>query len=98
MEDVRIIELAAKEKIRWQCRRGMLELDLLLGHFFEKQFENLSEAHQLLFVELLQEADQTLYRWLIKHNDVVEGEDKMQEKFTLLLHQIRQVNNPDFEF
>ncbi len=52
-------------QIRWQCRRGMLELDLILLKFFDGYFEELTNADQQLFIQLLQEADQTLYGWLM---------------------------------
>ena len=33
----------AKRKIRFQTRRGLLELDLIFGRFMEKEFEHLSD-------------------------------------------------------
>ena len=30
------------KRLRWQCRRGMLELDLLLGAFLDQYYLNLS--------------------------------------------------------
>jgi antitoxin CptB len=53
-------------RLRWDCRRGMLELDLLLLPFFEKQFPNLPEHEQKLFTRLLACTDQDLYDWLVK--------------------------------
>lgn len=58
-------------QIRWQCRRGMLELDLILLKFFDGCFAELKEADKQLFIELLQETDQTLYQWLIKKTESV---------------------------
>lgn len=51
-------------KLRWQCRRGMLELDVLLGNFLEKAYVHLSPAEQEQFVELLACNDQELFLWL----------------------------------
>ncbi len=53
-------------KLRWQCRRGMLELDLLLLPFLEKVYEQLSTEEQDLFAKLLTCQDQDLYTWLIQ--------------------------------
>lgn len=53
-------------RLRWSCRRGMLELDLLLQPFLENVFPQLNETEQELFERLLSCADQDLYRWLIK--------------------------------
>lgn len=54
-------------KLRWNCRRGMLELDLLLLPFLEKIFPSLSEQEQRIFEQLLACTDQDLYIWLIDH-------------------------------
>jgi antitoxin CptB len=54
-------------KLRWACRRGMLELDVLLGNFLEEVFVTLSEQDQTTFVELLAENDQDLFTWLTGH-------------------------------
>ena len=51
-------------KLRWACRRGMLELDVLLGNFLEERYLSLSPAEQIVFVELLNENDQDLFMWL----------------------------------
>lgn len=54
-----------KTRLRWGCRRGMLELDLLLLPFFEKQFDLLSKQQQQDFEELLGETDQDIYAWIL---------------------------------
>lgn len=51
-------------RLRWACRRGMLELDLLLGNFLEEAFLKLSENDQAVFIRLLGENDQDLFLWL----------------------------------
>lgn len=51
--------------IRWQCHRGMLELDILLQKFFDQQFIKLSASEQQLFVHLLEYPDQQLFLWLM---------------------------------
>mgnify|MGYP002635645619 FL=1 len=55
-----------KNRLRWACRRGMLELDLILGHFVEGPFELLEESDQLRFEALLECEDQNLFLWLMK--------------------------------
>lgn len=54
-------------KLRWQCRRGMLELDLLLNYFLDKHFSQLSPQKQQEFERLLCCTDQELFNWLIHH-------------------------------
>ena len=55
-----------KNRIRWACRRGMLELDLILEPFVENVYETLEEADQLRFEVLLESEDQSLFMWLMK--------------------------------
>ncbi len=51
-------------RLRWQCRRGMLELDVFLQTFFEARFAELTTEDQQVFIRLLAEEDQTLFLWL----------------------------------
>jgi antitoxin CptB len=50
--------------LRWACRRGMLELDVLLGNFLEEAYLSLPKEEQDIFCQLLQENDQDLFMWL----------------------------------
>jgi antitoxin CptB len=50
--------------LRWACRRGMLELDILLGNFLEEIYLTLSSEMRLIFEQLLLENDQDLFMWL----------------------------------
>lgn len=54
------------KRIRWACRRGMLELDLFLLPFFDEQYETLSPEEKSLFQALLSNTDQTLQAWLLR--------------------------------
>jgi len=58
----RLPETAA---IRWQCRRGMLELDMMLLPFFDQHYVHLNSEKQQDFCDLLAFPDQELYQWLI---------------------------------
>ena len=57
--------LQKKAKLYWACRRGMLELDLLLIPFFEQNYDNLNDDEKVTFVHLLEIEDPTLYQWFI---------------------------------
>lgn len=54
-------------KIKWKCRRGMLELDILFGRFYENQFRVLTPEEKKIFNRLLDEPDPLLYEWLLGH-------------------------------
>ncbi len=50
---------------RWQCRRGMLELDLLLNNFVDKKVAALTQQEKDSFELLLSYPDQTLLDLLL---------------------------------
>ena len=51
-------------RLRWRCRRGTREMDLLLLRFLEQGYPRLSAGDQALFGALLDEADPDLYAWI----------------------------------
>lgn len=51
-------------RLKWQCRRGMLELDVILSMFVEKQWSQLESSLQHDFALLLTYSDQQLQQWL----------------------------------
>jgi antitoxin CptB len=53
-----------RARLRWRCRRGMLELDLLLTRFVERHYETLDPAERLAFERLLETPDPTLLAYL----------------------------------
>ncbi len=65
LENEATIHEEALARIKWQCRRGMLELDMVLLPFVEKCFLDLSKAEQQNFTELLVLPDPILYQWII---------------------------------
>ncbi|WP_299002709.1 succinate dehydrogenase assembly factor 2 [uncultured Shewanella sp.] len=54
-------------RVRWACRRGMLELDVLFQPFVEKHYEQLSNEDKLTFVRLLECEDPELFAWFMGH-------------------------------
>lgn len=59
------ISLNNLSQIRWACRRGMLELDLLLAPFADDAFSALSTSEQQAFLALLEYPDPILFSWLM---------------------------------
>ena len=51
--------------MRWKCRRGMLELDLLLKAFLEQGYQDLDGRGQQRFDEMLDYPDAVLLEWLM---------------------------------
>ncbi len=75
------------KKIIWNCRRGMLELDVILIPFAQQHFSSLDEVEQRIFVDLLEEADPDLFNWLMGH-----GEPE-QASFANMIKRIRELMN-----
>lgn len=55
---------AEYNRIYWACRRGMLELDLLLLPFWEQHSIHLNEQQRAQFARLLTYPDPELHAWL----------------------------------
>ncbi len=64
------LELA---RLKWRCRRGMLELDLLLQPFVETCYGQLPEEEREQFHELLDLGDQQLLGYLLKQEEPQDG-------------------------
>lgn len=51
-------------RLKWRCRRGLLELDLVFTRFVELRYGELSADMQQAFWRLLNEADNSILAWL----------------------------------
>jgi len=76
-------ELQDIERLRWQCRRGMLELDVLLRAFLDQHYLQLSPRLQRHFHHLLEFPDPIIHAWC------VGGERPDNEEFQELVESIR---------
>jgi len=56
--------IQSQARLRWACRRGMLELDRILISFLDNDYVTLPEAEQKKFVTLLELPDPTLFQAL----------------------------------
>ena len=73
------------ERLRWRCRRGLLELDIVLGRFVERDYAGLDEVQKAAFDVLLDMPDTVLW-------DMVAGrQDATEAKQQALLEKIRSV-------
>ena len=61
-----------RNRLRWRCRRGTRELDLLLQHFLEHGYDRLSEEDKRMFERLLDQNDPDLLAWLMGNSDPPE--------------------------
>ncbi|NLW05770.1 MAG: succinate dehydrogenase assembly factor 2 [Pseudomonadaceae bacterium] len=59
-------ETTERNRLYWQSRRGMWELDLLLIPFLDGRYNQLSEQLKSDYKRLLIEEDQDLFVWLMR--------------------------------
>jgi len=52
-------------RLRWRCRRGMKELDMLLGSWLERRWPEADPDRRRAFQWLLEQPDPDLADWLI---------------------------------
>ncbi|MHB8448058.1 MAG: FAD assembly factor SdhE [Rudaea sp.] len=55
---------AGSSRLRWRCRRGMRELDQLLGWWLETRYAQAGNVEKEAFSTLLEEQDPQLWDWL----------------------------------
>ena len=53
-------------QLAWACRRGMLELDIILMRYLENFYPKATQEEKETFEYLLTQQDQDLFNWLIK--------------------------------
>ena len=70
------------ERVRWRCRRGLLELDLWLARFADAGLAGLSDEECGDFEALLEEADADLLAWL-------EGRQTVPADHAAIIERIR---------
>lgn len=77
-----------KAKLLWRCRRGMLELDLILTRFLNTHWDALTREEQITFERLLHEPDPSLYAWFMGYETVED------ESFKHLVQLIQRYGKP----
>jgi len=70
------------ERARWRCRRGLLELDIVLLRFMDKYYTKLNEAELQQFEELLSMSDNELWDLIVEKKKIEDG--KVQHVLRLL--------------
>ncbi len=72
------------KKLKWRCRRGMKELDILLSCYINKYYSDAKTEEQQYFEKLLELQDPELYslftgREIIKNTDMQLLVDKIKK-------------------
>jgi len=63
-----------KSRLKWACRRGMLELDVLFMPFVDEAWEQLSSENKAIFERLLVCQDPELFAWFMGHEECEDQE------------------------
>jgi antitoxin CptB len=79
--------LMTKPKLRWACRRGMLELDVLLAPFVEHGYDALTEPEKHIFERLLACDDPDLFAWFMGHAQAPDP--ALQALVQVILNRVR---------
>lgn len=73
------------KRVRWRARRGLLELDIVLGRFIEAQYAQLDDAGRRAFEALLDMPDNPLWDMIAGKQQAPDSEQQA------LLEKIRAV-------
>ena len=76
-----------KNRLRWACRRGMLELDVLFMPFVDEAFDSLSVQQQAVLQRLLEADDPDLFAWFMGHQECKDPE--LKQMVQLILERVR---------
>jgi antitoxin CptB len=58
-------QITEYSELKWRCRRGMLELDILLNSYLDKNYSTMSPQQGDVFSEVLDYPDQVLFDLLL---------------------------------
>ena len=68
-------------RLRWRCRRGMKELDILLTRYLDRGYEVASAEEQAAFRRLLEVQDPLIYAYCL-------GQEQAPEHLAALIQRI----------
>ena len=63
-------------RLRWRCRRGMRELDVLLLRYLEQEYPAASAAERAAFAQLLELQDPDVFGYLVGRQLPPEGDTR----------------------
>lgn len=72
------------ERARWRCRRGLLELDIILQRFMDRHYAELDEQGLAQFERLLDLPDNDLWDLIAKRQANVDENVQQVLKLSLI--------------
>lgn len=85
------MDINDKARVRWACRRGMLELDISIMPFFHYEYDTLNDDDKRLFIRLLESPDPDLFNWMMNRG---EPDDAELLRMVRLIQQRNQQRGP----
>jgi antitoxin CptB len=64
------------ERLRWRCRRGLLELDIVLKRFVDQDYAGLDAEQKIAFDALLDLPDTVLWDMIAGRKDATESKQQ----------------------
>lgn len=65
IEAIPSVDAAEMRRLRWQCRRGMRELDVMLERYLAQQYPQDDLATREVFLALLKRQDPEIASWVL---------------------------------
>lgn len=91
MADAENIKIAEQRRLAWRCRRGMLELDIVLQKFVSQHFNQLTMDELQAFDAMLGLPDNEF--WKVLHLKNLRLKNKYQQSVIEKLHDIQNLPN-----
>ena len=93
-----IVDARALSRLRWRCRRGLLENDLFIERFFERHAATLTTDQAQGLQALMDLSDNDLLDLLLARKEPEGGLLRDDAMRVLRLMRMRSPPKPDFEY
>ena len=80
-------DTAEDSTLRWRCRRGMLELDIIFNDFLDKSYTDTSARQKQLFDQVLDYPDQLLFDLFL--GKMISSDKEISSFVTYVRHAIK---------
>jgi antitoxin CptB len=95
MLNAEILRDAEQRRFAWRCRRGLLELDIVLQAFVSKQFDALNMLELQAFDDLLAMPDNEFWELLNSTKQLKKTDTKATTTANEMLQKLRSVRLND---
>ena len=82
-------------RLQWKCRRGLLELDLILQSILAHHYQYFSQNEKHAFNHLLEIPDPELLQLLLGQKQFIGEDESVKTLLTKLASNINAVCKPD---